>query len=118
MLKNWSLWLLIFSILGLDLLFFLTIANSTFLLTLTVIEVLTLSIGFWILRPLDFQVLFFIDTETEKGTKIVKELWDEWLQILSGILLILPGIITNFLGVLLSFPPIRRWLIQKVLKGI
>jgi len=63
------------------------------------------------LRKMNFSLFFFIDAELKKGERIVKELWEEAWVLTAYCLLLLPGMISDIIGILLVLPQIRRlWL--------
>jgi UPF0716 protein FxsA len=43
---------------------------------------------------------------------------DSYVVIMAGLLLIIPGLISDVLGLLLLIPPLRRWCIRRVVPGL
>ena len=43
---------------------------------------------------------------------------DSYVVIMAGVLLIIPGLVSDALGLLLLIPPVRRWCIRRILPGV
>ena len=43
---------------------------------------------------------------------------DSYVVIMAGLLLIIPGLISDVIGLLLLIPPLRRWCIRKLVPGL
>jgi UPF0716 protein FxsA len=69
---------------------------------------LTSIAGAMLLRIQGFGALRRIQKDLQKGVMPGKELADGFLVLIAGILLILPGFITDAIGLLLMVPPVRR----------
>ncbi|MGD8265786.1 MAG: FxsA family protein [Chromatiales bacterium] len=78
--------------------------------------VLTAVIGGWLVRKQGMGILFRIRQQMERGEAPAIEMLEGALLALMGILLLLPGFITDALGFLLLIPPLRRFLVVEFLK--
>jgi UPF0716 protein FxsA len=78
--------------------------------------VLTAVIGGWLVRKQGMGILFRIRQQMEQGETPAIEMLEGALLALMGILLLLPGFITDALGFLLLIPPLRRFLVLEFLK--
>ena len=96
----------------LDLLLLLKFANASGIAWLVISQALLCGYGYYRLRSLDVNTLFFVAAETQKGQVIVKELWEEVLLILGALFLLVPGFINSFLGLVLLHPKSRMALAE------
>ena len=64
------------------------------------------------LRKMDFYLISYIDAERRKGVNIIPELWDELLLLYGVLLMLIPGILTDLVGLLLLFPNLRKGLVS------
>ena len=71
--------------------------------------------GAWVARLQGFLVLSKIQENLNRGILPNNELMDGFLIFAGGVLLLTPGFITDFLGLLLLFP-VTRGLIRLILK--
>ena len=78
--------------------------------------VLTAVIGGWLVRKQGMGILFRIRQQMDQGETPAIEMLEGALLALMGILLLLPGFITDALGFLLLIPPLRRFLVLEFLK--
>ncbi|MEA3303931.1 MAG: FxsA family protein, partial [Pseudomonadota bacterium] len=78
--------------------------------------ILTALVGGWMVRQQGLAVMFRVREQLERGEPPAIEMMEGVLLLLIGILLLLPGFITDTLGFLLLIPPLRRWLILNWLK--
>jgi UPF0716 protein FxsA len=72
-------------------------------------------VGVWLMRHEGFQVLQRLREQRAAGNVPTDELIDGFLVFVGGVLLILPGFISDFFGLLILFPPTRT-LVRNVLK--
>lgn len=72
-------------------------------------------LGVLLLRQQGFAALQRVQAALAKGQIPAMELLEGMLLTLGGVLLLIPGLITDTLGFLLLTPPLRRWLIRRVL---
>ena len=78
--------------------------------------VLTAVIGGWLVKRQGMGILFRIRQQMERGEAPAIEMLEGALLALMGILLLLPGFITDTLGFLLLIPPLRKFLVVEFLK--
>ena len=63
-------------------------------------------------RKQEYRLLFFLETELLKKEPIVKELWDDTIQLVGWVLLFIPGFFTGFVGILFLNKDVRSWLLS------
>ena len=81
--------------------------------------VTTTIVGLAILRVQGFMTLLQIQRRMQAGEQPANEVLDTTLLMLGGFLLVIPGFITDAIGLLLLIPKIRSWLLRwLVAKGI
>jgi UPF0716 protein FxsA len=85
-------------------------------LTTIWLVILTALIGGWMVRQQGLGVMFRIREQMQRGEPPAVEILEGALLLIMGVLLLLPGFITDALGFLLLIPPLRRWLILQWLK--
>jgi UPF0716 protein FxsA len=73
-------------------------------------------IGVYLARRQGFAALVRIRERLSRGEVIVVEMFDAVLLLVAGIMLLIPGIVTDILGLTLLIAPLRRWLILLVSK--
>jgi UPF0716 protein FxsA len=78
--------------------------------------VLTAVLGGWLVRKQGMGILFRIRQQMERGEAPAIEMLEGALLAIMGILLLLPGFITDALGFLLLIPPLRKFLVVEFLK--
>ena len=78
--------------------------------------VLTAMLGGWLVRKQGMGILFRIRQQMERGEAPAIEMLEGALLAIMGILLLLPGFITDALGFLLLIPPLRKFLVVEFLK--
>jgi UPF0716 protein FxsA len=85
-------------------------------LTTIWLVILTALLGGWMVRQQGLGVMFRIREQMQRGEPPGIEILEGALLLIMGVLLLLPGFITDALGFLLLIPPLRRWLILHWLK--
>ena len=98
----------------LDLFFLLIISKGYGIAFIIVTQTIGAVFGFIKLRNLDFNLFFFIDAELKKKQKIIKELWNEAMVLTGACLLIVPGYLTDLIGILFLVPFIRTFCIKTI----
>jgi UPF0716 protein FxsA len=58
----------------------------------------------WIM---DFNLFFYLDAELKKGEPIVRELWEEATVLTGACLLVVPGFLSDLVGIFFLIPPLR-----------
>lgn len=103
-------WLVVLSLsaLGLFDLFILIIASTGFgILIISLTQIAGASFGFWKVRQMDFNLFFFLDAELKKGEPVIRELWEEALILTGACLLIVPGFLSDLIGLAFLVPQLR-----------
>lgn len=95
-----------------DLLFLNLISSGKGVIFIILTQIITATVGTYVVRKVGFNLIFFIDAELKKETKIVRELWDEFYFLIGGCLLFLPGFLTDLAGVLFLIKDIRAVLLD------
>lgn len=85
-------------------------------LTTIWLVILTALVGGWMVRQQGLGVMFRMREQMQRGEPPAIEILEGALLLVMGVLLLLPGFITDTLGFLLLIPPLRRWLILYWLK--
>lgn len=75
--------------------------------------VLTAMVGILLLRRQGIDTLRRAQARMDQGQPPVREAFDGVCLALAGILLIVPGFLTDILGVLLFLPPVRGWVFSR-----
>ena len=53
-----------------------------------------------------------------EGRIPLEPMLDSYVVIMAGLLLIIPGLVSDAIGLLLLIPPLRRWCIRRVVPGV
>jgi UPF0716 protein FxsA len=85
----------------------------TFLLLL-----LTGVIGAWLAKREGLAVLGTLQQDLQRGLPPGERVMEGALVVVGGLLLVTPGVVTDVVGVLLLFPPARRWLAPRALRWL
>ena len=75
------------------------------------LSIFTAILGSLLVRVQGFSVLLRMRTLSERGETPALEVFDGALLLIAGLMLLLPGFLTDGLGFLLLIPPVRQWLI-------
>jgi len=94
-------------VLFLDLAFLLVLTKGFGLFWVVVTQSLGAAVALWLLRNKDLNLLFFLQIEYEKGEAIVSELWEDGLVLIGCLSLLLPGFLSDLLGILILLPHTR-----------
>ena len=70
--------------------------------------------GLWLMREEDFSIWTLVEVELQQRRLPTDELWQAFLLWLAGGLLLVPGILTDALGLSLTVPDIRSALIDQL----
>jgi UPF0716 protein FxsA len=87
-------------------------AFSTIFLT-----VFTALLGGWMVRKQGFSTIMRVRETMERGEVPALEMMEGSVLLVCGVLLLLPGFITDAVGFIFLIPPLRRWLLSAGLKG-
>lgn len=74
---------------------------------------LSAALGGAVLRRAHWRTLWSIDFRLQRGESPAPELLDGFLVALGGLLLVLPGLISDAIGLLCLLPPWRRSLVRR-----
>lgn len=83
-----------------------------------VLIVLTAMVGSALVRRQGLKTLLEAQQRMQLGEMPARELLGGMLLALAGLLLIVPGFVTDLLGLLLLLPPLRSRLADKLVKGV
>ena len=70
--------------------------------------------GLWLMREEDFSIWTLVEVELQQRRLPTDELWQAFLLWLAGCLLLVPGVLTDALGLSLTVPDIRSALIDQL----
>ena len=70
--------------------------------------------GLWLMREEDFSIWTLVEVELQQHRFPTDELWQAFLLWLAGGLLLVPGVLTDALGLSLTVPDIRSALIDQL----
>ena len=70
--------------------------------------------GLWLMREEDFSIWTLVEVELQQHHLPTDELWQAFLLWLAGGLLLVPGVLTDALGLSLTVPDIRSALIDQL----
>jgi UPF0716 protein FxsA len=87
-------------------------AISTIFLT-----IFTAILGGWMVRAQGFSTLLRVRQAMERNEVPAFEMMEGAVLLICGLLLLLPGFITDAVGFLFLVPQVRRWLLTAGLKG-
>jgi UPF0716 family protein affecting phage T7 exclusion len=74
--------------------------------------------GVWLAKSEGLRVLRRWREAMEDGRVPEEGLTDGFLVLLGGGLLLLPGVVSDGLGVILLLPPMRRWIARRIRRGV
>ena len=75
-------------------------------------------LGAFVIREQGLSVVGRAFDAMREGRVPLVPMLDSYVVIMAGLLLIIPGLISDVLGLLLLIPPLRRWCIRQVLPGV
>ena len=98
----------------LDLIILLLISKGIGIPLIIATQLVTGLWGLWKIKHLDFNLYFFLDAELKKGETIVRELWDEALILVGACMLVIPGFLSDLIGIILQIPLFRAFLLELI----
>ena len=104
---HWSLLGLLILIEGLLL---ILLGRESGLLGTVLLSSVTAVGGLWLMREEDFSIWTLVEVELQQRRLPTDELWQAFLLWLAGGLLLVPGVLTDALGLSLTVPDIRSTL--------
>ena len=108
---HWSLLGLLILIEGLLL---VLLGRESGLLSTILLSSVTAVGGLWLMREEDFSIWTLVEVELQQRRLPTDELWQAFLLWLAGVLLLVPGVLTDALGLSLTVPDIRSALIDQL----
>lgn len=108
---HWSLLGLLILIEGLML---ILLGRESGLLGTILLSSVTAVGGLWLMREEDFSIWTLVEIELQQHRLPTDELWQAFLLWLAGGLLLVPGVLTDALGLSLTVPDIRSALIDQL----
>ena len=108
---HWSLLGLLILIEGLLL---ILLGRESGLLSTILLSSVTAVGGLWLMREEDFSIWTLVEVELQQRRLPTDELWQAFLLWLAGVLLLVPGVLTDALGLSLTVPDIRSALIDQL----
>ena len=108
---HWSLLGLLILIEGLLL---ILLGRESGLLGTVLLSSVTVVGGLWLMREEDFSIWTLVEVELQQHRLPTDELWQAFLLWLAGGLLLVPGVLTDALGLSLTVPDIRSALIDQL----
>ena len=108
---HWSLLGLLILIEGLLL---ILLGRESGLLGTILLSSVTAVGGLWLMREEDFSIWTLVEVELQQRRLPTDELWQTFLLWLAGGLLLVPGVLTDALGLSLTLPDIRSALIDQL----
>ena len=108
---HWSLLGLLILIEGLLL---ILLGRESGLLGTILLSSVTAVGGLWLMREEDFSIWTLVEVELQQRRLPTDELWQACLLWLAGGLLLVPGVLTDALGLSLTVPDIRSALIDQL----
>lgn len=108
---HWSLLGLLILIEGLLL---ILLGRESGLLGTILLSSVTAVGGLWLMREEDFSIWTLVEVELQQRRLPTDELWQAFLLWLAGGLLLVPGVLTDALGLSLTLPDIRSALIDQL----
>ena len=108
---HWSLLGLLILIEGLLL---ILLGRESGLLGTILLSSVTAVGGLWLMREEDFSIWTLVEVELQQRRLPTDELWQAFLLWLAGGLFLVPGVLTDALGLSLTVPDIRSALIDQL----
>ena len=108
---HWSLLGLLILIEGLLL---ILLGRESGLLGTILLSSVTAVGGLWLMREEEFSIWILVEVELQQRRLPTDELWQAFLLWLAGVLLLVPGVLTDALGLSLTVPDIRSALIDQL----
>ncbi len=81
------------------------------------LTILTALVGASLVRSQGLQTAFEARSAMERGETPAQQMIEGLMLVVAGAMLVMPGFITDFFGLLILLPPLRALLVAKVLKS-
>ena len=115
---RWLPLILICLLIYIEAVIFVHVASAIGVFMTLVLVVLTSCLGVSLVRNQGIRNLSLIQQKIQAGESPAAEMIKSVSLVLAGILLVLPGFFTDFLGLLLLLPPVQKLLVSRVLPFI
>lgn len=115
---RWFPFILLCLLIYIEAVIFVRVAESIGVLTTLILVVLTSCLGISLVKSQGIKNLLLIRQKLAEGENPAEEMIKNVALVIAGILLILPGFFTDFLGLLLLFPPIQKLIVMKLMPHI
>lgn len=100
-----------------ELYFLIRVGSYIGALPTILLSVFTALLGGWMVRVQGFSTLMRVREMMARGETPAIEVMEGAVLLICGLLLLLPGFITDVVGFVFLIPPVRRWLLTAGLKG-
>jgi len=91
---------------------FIIVGNLIGLFPTLLLIILTTALGFYILKQENFEIMKEIQTSIQKGQPPMVDFMTSSVVMIGGLLLIIPGFITDIIGLLCLIPKLRLSLLK------
>lgn len=115
---RWFPFILLCLLIYIEAVIFVRVAESIGVLTTLISVVLTSCLGISLVKSQGIKNLLLIRQKLADGENPAEEMIKNVALVIAGILLILPGFFTDFLGLLLLFSPIQKLIVMKLMPYI
>ncbi|MFV9998251.1 MAG: FxsA family protein [Arsenophonus endosymbiont of Dermacentor nuttalli] len=115
---RWFPFILLCLLIYIEAVIFVGVAESIGVLTTLILVVLTSCLGISLVKSQGIKNLLLIRQKLAEGENPAEEMIKNVALVIAGILLILPGFFTDFLGLLLLFSPIQKLIVMKLMPHI
>ena len=106
------LFLIILAVGLVDLIVMIEVSNAIGIYIVTTSQVLGASFGWYKLRRLDFNLYFFLDAQLKNDQTIIRELWDEAFVLTGVCFLIIPGFLSDIIGIICLISKFRYMFLE------
>ena len=114
-------WILLLLLIGwpvLEIAVFIQVGEAIGLLATIALFLAAGAVGLILLRAEGFSVLIRAQRQVNQGIVPVREGFDALCLVMAGLLLLLPGFVTDVFALLLILPPLRGWLRRRVVRWV
>ena len=115
---RWFPFILLCLLIYIEAVIFVRVAESIGVLTTLILVVLTSCLGISLVKSQGIKNLLLIRQKLADGENPAEEMIKNVALVIAGMLLILPGFFTDFLGLLLLFSPIQKLIVMKLMPHI
>ncbi len=113
---RWLSFILVFLLAYIEISLFISVADVLGVAITLLLVILTSCLGISLVRNQGIRTLLQIQQRIASGENPAAEMVATLSLILAGILLLIPGFLTDFLGLLLLLPPVQKLLTVRLLR--